>query len=413
MKDTHPGARWALVVLLVINLVNYLDRQVLYAVLPLIKDELGATDAELGALAMAFMLVYMCAAPVISYLADRTSRRMWIAGGVLFWSGATVISGLSQTYRQLFLSRAAVGIGESCYGSLSPSLLAEHYPKERRAAVLSLFSMAIPVGSALGYILGGAIGDAWGWRTAFYVAGVPGIILAFLALYLKDPRAADSVKERAPTAKEYAALAHNKSFVLCTAAMAAMTFGLGAFAVWMPSFFVRTWGLKVSEAGTVFGAVTVAAGLVGSLLGGWLSDRLMPKTTKAYLIVSGAGLIAAFPFGLLTIAAGSYPLAVAALFFAELGAFLNMGPLNALIVSVTGVRMRSMAFAANIFFIHALGDAISPAIIGYLSDLFGLRAALSFATGFLALAGLICLAGMPHLDEDVERASSPRELKYA
>ncbi|MBI4346774.1 MAG: MFS transporter [Elusimicrobia bacterium] len=406
--SVHPGANWALGILLLINLLNYLDRQVLFALLPLIKPEFNASDTQLGALASAFMLVYMCAAPPIGYLADRTSRRGWISFGVLFWSLATVFSGLARNYAQLFAARAAVGIGESCYGSVSPPFVAEHFPKERRARVLAWFSMAIPVGSALGYILGGVIGREFGWRTAFFLAGLPGLLLAATALKLKDPREAGSAKAgaQAPALAEYFSLRENRSLLFCTLAMAAMTFGMGAMAVWMPTFYTRAWGMDVARAGTVFGGITVLAGLAGSLLGGWLADRSLRRSPAAYFWVSGLGLLAAVPFGALAVLAPTLPLALAGLFLAEACAFLNMGPLNAVIVAVTPPRVRSMAFAANIFVIHALGDAVSPTIVGWISDQSTLQAGLLAAVSALGVAGALCVAGTRRYPADAGAADA-------
>lgn len=395
--------RWTLTVLLLINLLNYLDRQVLYALLPLVQNDLGASDARMGALASAFMGVYMCAAIPVGFLAERSARKIWIALGVAAWSAATALSGLAQNYRQLFVARAAVGVGESCYGSVSPAFIAECFPRQRRAGVLALFSMAIPVGSALGYILGGIVGHHWGWRAAFFLAGLPGLALSWAAWNLKDPReeaSASPDRASAPAFREYLRLCENRSWLSCTMAMAAMTFGLGAFAVWMPTFFHRTWNLDVSQAGGLFGAITVLAGLSGSLAGGWLADRLLPATRNAYLLVSGVGLLLSLPLSYLSLTAERFSWALASLTLTEFCVFLNMGPLNALIVSVTRPRMRSMAFAANIFVIHLLGDAFSPAVVGYLSDRIGLKNALLLAASSLGLSGGACFWGMRYVEKD-------------
>jgi predicted MFS family arabinose efflux permease len=400
----RSAARWALGLLLAINLLNYLDRQVLYAVLPLIKLDLKATDAQLGALASAFMIVYMCAAPPIAYWADRTARNIWIALGVAVWSVATLGSGLAAGYVQLFLARAAVGIGESGYGSVSPAFVAEHYPPARRPGVLSLFYMAIPVGSALGYVLGGWVGAHYGWRHAFYLAGAPGLLLAALAWRLRDPRGAEASPKSPASIREYLSLATNASFVRCSLAMAAMTFGLGAYAVWMPTFYTRAWSWDVARAGTLFGLLTVVAGVLGSLAGGWITDRWFKGSVRSCFVISGIGLLAALPLGVAAIVSGNEAVGLTAMFLAEFFAFLNMGPLNAVIVGVIGPKMRSMAFAVNIFVIHALGDAVSPAVVGYLSDRYGLKAALTAASFSLGLAGLICLWGLGTIEGDEKRA---------
>lgn len=400
------GARGALGLLLAVNLFNYLDRQVLYSLLPLIQRDLALSDAQAGSLASAFMLVYMVAAPPIAYWADRRGRTFFIALGVALWSVATALSGLARTFGQLFAARAAVGVGESCYGAVSPSFVAEHFPPERRARVLALFSMAIPVGSALGYIAGGALGERLGWRGAFFWLGAPGLVLAYLCTRLSEPPGARQARAAAPPApaSAYLSLFKIRSFAFCTLAGAAMTFGLGGLAVWMPSFFHREWGMTVTKAGTLFGAVTVVSGILGSLAGGWLADFALKRTTKAYFLVSGLGLALGMPFAMLALGAKSLNLALAALFIAETLLFLNMGPLNAVIVSVTPLPERSMAFAANIFVIHALGDAASPAIIGALSDRFGLRAALGLNCLALGAAGLLCFLGMKTYDRDAVHA---------
>jgi predicted MFS family arabinose efflux permease len=402
MSGPGKEARRVLALLFAINLVNYVDRQMLYSLLPLIKAEFSASDAMLGALASAFMVVYMCAAPPIGYLADRTRRTLWIAWGLVLWSASTALSGLSRTYAQLFSARACVGIGESCYGSVAPPFLAEHFPKERRGGVLAVFSMAIPVGSALGYVLGGWLGLRFGWRAAFFLLGLPGLLLSTLAWGLRDPRGEGPV-EKPPTLRDYAGLYRNHSYLASTLSMASMTFCLGALAVWMPSFFNRCWGMDVARAGLVFGGLTVAGGLAGSLLGGWLGDRLMRVTGKSYFLVSAAGFLLAVPFGAFALTTSSLPWALAAFFVTEVLAFLNMGPLNGVIVSVTPEPVRSMAFAANIFVIHALGDALSPAVVGKASDLWGLRPALICSLAFLAAAGALSLWGARHVEADSGR----------
>ncbi|OGR89845.1 MAG: hypothetical protein A3J74_08510 [Elusimicrobia bacterium RIFCSPHIGHO2_02_FULL_57_9] len=385
--------------LLGVNLLNYLDRQVLYSLLPLIQLDLLITDAQAGRLASAFMLVYMLAAPPIGYLADKNGRKFWITLGIGLWSLATAFSGLARNYSALFLARSAVGIGESCYGAVSPSFVAEQFPASRRGSILALFSMAIPVGSALGYIAGGFLGQRWGWRSAFFAVGIPGLLFAFLAAQLREQRPAAPPQRPSPISS-YLNLFRVPSFLLVTLAGAAMTFALGGFAVWMPSFFHRQWGMSVGQAGTLFGAVTVASGILGSLAGGWLSDWGLRFNSKSYFLVSGFGLLMGLPLAILTLLIGRPHWAAGLLFMAEFFLFLNMGPLNAIIVAVTEPGSRSMAFAANIFVIHALGDAVSPAIIGSISDQMGLKTALIAASLTLALASAFCFWGTRYYDRD-------------
>ncbi|MDP3542341.1 MAG: MFS transporter [Elusimicrobiota bacterium] len=390
-----------LALLLTVNILNYVDRQILYALLPLISKDLQLTDAQAGSLASAFMIVYMVAAPPIAWIADARGRKPWIAGGVAIWSVATGAAALATGYVSLFLSRTMVGIGEACYGAISPSFVAERFPPEKRGTALAIFSLAIPVGSALGYAGGGLLGEAIGWRHSFWVVGLPGLLLAAACLLLPNdpPHAATP-----PPVEGYREVWSVPTFRMITYAGAGMTFALGGFAVWMPTFFHRNFGLSVGDAGLRFGAVTVAAGLAGSLLGGWISDRLRRTDRTADLLVSGWGLLLGMPLAAAAIAAPTLNASIAALFLAEMMLFLNMGPLNAAIVSVTRLEKRSMAFAANIFIIHLLGDAGSPALIGWGSDHFGLANALLAACLALGVGGCICLIARKSFVRDAERA---------
>lgn len=393
--------RAVLALLLAVNLLNYVDRQICYALLPLISRDLSLSDAQAGSLASAFMIVYMLAAPPVAWLADAGGRRPWIAGGVALWSLATGAAGLARGYWSLFFSRAAVGVGEACYGAISPSFIAERFPAESRGRALALFSMAIPVGSALGYAGGGLIGKELGWRAAFWIVGLPGLLMAALCLLLpKDP----------PRAMPSAGAGYREVWsVPCfrgiTYAGAAMTFALGGFAVWIPTFYHRNFALDVGQAGTVFGAVTVLSGILGSLAGGWLADAVRRRAPDADLLVSGAGLLAGMPLACAAVLMPTLWTSVGALFLAETLLFLNMGPLNSAIASVTRLETRSMAFAANIFVIHLLGDAASPMIIGWFSDRIGLTNALLASCLALGLGGWFCLRARADFGPDAARAA--------
>lgn len=395
--------RGVLALLLSVNILNYIDRQILYSLLPLISLDLRLTDTQGGMLASAFMVVYMLAAPPIAWLADCRGRKPWIAAGVGIWSLATGAAALAGGFLSLFASRAAVGIGEACYGAISPAFVAERFPTAKRGTAMAVFSLAIPVGSALGYAGGGKLGEVLGWRHAFWVVGLPGLVLAGLCLLLPS----DPPREAPPSPLEgYREVWRVPSFRLITYAGAGMTFALGGFAVWMPTYFHRYWGLSVGQAGLLFGGVTVAGGLVGSLLGGWLSDRLRRSDRTADLLVSGWGLLLGMPLAAAAITAPSLPASIACLFLAETMLFLNMGPLNAAIVSVTRLEERSMAFAANIFVIHLLGDAASPTMIGWGSDHFGLTNALLGSCLALGVGGWTCLRARAGFGADADKAEA-------
>lgn len=386
--------RYVLTLLLAINLLNYIDRQILYAVFPLIKDDFHLSDAALGFLGSVFMLFYMVSAPVLGWLGDRTNRLRLASAGLVLWSFATIQAGFASSYRMLLWARSFVGIGEASFSTVSPTLLADYYPRDLRGRILSLFYLAIPVGSALGYILGGILGENFGWKTAFFMVGVPGLILSFpLWMSHEPPRGGFEVSpgKRNAQIRDYLSLFRNRPFVLNTLAMIAMTFAMGGLAQWVPTFFYRLHRIDLATANALFGGIVIASGIIGTLAGGWIGDWLEHrKGTKGYLLVSGFGLLLGSPVALYALLSPSFPIALGAMFVAAFLLFLNTGPLNTVIVNVTNPGVRAMAFAVNIFFIHALGDAFSPALLGWLSDLWGLRTALMITPLAFLCASAFC-----------------------
>jgi len=382
--------RYALVLLLSVNFLNYIDRQVLYAVFPLIKADLQLSDTDLGFLGSAFMICYMISAPLFGWLGDRLIRVKLASCGLVLWSLATVLAGFAPGYRSLLFARSMVGIGEASFGTVSPGIISDYFSRQRRSQVLSCFYLAIPVGSAFGYLLGGILGQNFGWHVAFLMVGVPGLILAFPVWFLREPpRGGDEIrleKYVGQGERDYISLVSNRSFITNTLTMSAMTFALGGLAQWVPTFLYRMQGLDVATGNTLFGIITAIAGITGTLFGGWFGDRLQQKSRKGYLLVSGWGFLLGAPITIYALLTPSVIGCLTAMFFAEFFLFLNMGPLNSVIVNVTPPSIRAMAFAVNIFCIHTLGDAISPAIIGWFSDLWGLRNALLVTPFFIFVA---------------------------
>ena len=400
------SARYALALLLAVNLLNYVDRQALYAVFPLIKADLKLSDAGLGFLGSAFMFCYMLAAPLFGRLGDRSNRARLAAGGLAVWSLATMLSGLAGSYRMLLAARSLVGVGEASFGTVSPGLLSDYFPRERRGRMLSLFYIAIPVGSALGYILGGQLGQAFGWQTAFLLVGLPGLFLALPLYFLHDPRQNDLQAESRrpePLLSELSLFLKNRTYVHATLSMAAMTFALGGLAQWAPSFLHRYFGLEVARGNTLFGVITVGAGIVGTLSGGWLGDYFQRRSATGYLYVTAVGFILGAPLMLLALTTSNLTICLTAIFGAELFLFLNTGPLNTILVNVVSPGRRAMGFAINIFAIHALGDAISPAIIGSLSDQWGLSRALLITPLAVLVAAGIAFWGGRYVEGDQVR----------
>jgi MFS family permease len=371
----------ALAVLTVINLVNYLDRYLVAALTESIKhSELHPSDTQLGLLMTGFLVVYMLVAPVFGALGDTRSRPRVLGVGVAIWSVATAASGLARSYGALFAARAVVGIGEAAYGTISPALLADSFPRARRGRVFSIFFAAIPVGAALGYVVGGLMDRYFGWRYAFFVAGVPGLVLAALAMRLYDPPRGAQDGEgtvrvglggqaaRGGVRAAYAVLLRNRPYVLTVLGYAAYTFAIGALAFWTPSFLERARGIPKAQATVQFGAIVVATGFLGTYGGGWLGDRVLRVSKQAYLWVSGLVTLAAAPLTLLALAATTPAVYWTAIVAAELCLFASTGPINSAIVNLVSPHMRATAVALSIFAIHVLGDVPSPSLVGAISD---------------------------------------------
>jgi MFS family permease len=486
-----PGAGWALALLLGINLFNYIDRQILSATLPKIRldatifrpDDPWATT-KLGALTTAFMVAYMCLSPVFGRLGDTLSRWALIGAAVIAWSLATGGTGLATGYLILFFTRCLVGIGEAAYGPVAPAMLSDLYPVDHRGRVMSWFYMAIPVGSALGFVIGSQVAEtSLGWRGAFYVAVFPGIALGALCFFMREPpRNSPANAPAAPSESYWSVLRElrvNRSFVLCCAGMTASTFVLGGVATVMQLYFFErearftlddkavtkledlkttagervippavtdklkaaagpdvmtlaeykaklratlseeeftlysSWAYDNSTAegsltngkiGLFIGATVVISGLVATLLGGIAGDYLRNRGVKgAYFHVAGWGMIVAFP-AFVAMLFAPLPLGWAFLFVAVFFLFFNTGPANTILANVVRSDIRATAFAINILIIHALGDAISPLIIGFVADLSNLQIAFVGVSLLIPVSGILWILGAKYLDDDTRKA---------
>ena len=410
--DANFSPRKAVVLLVIINLFNYIDRYILSAVEPEIRAALFAPDdpaamAKTGSLATAFLLSYMVFAPLFGWIADRTSRWLLIAGSVALWSLASGASGLAATFGFLLFTRILVGIGEAGYGPSAPTIIADLFPLERRGRVLSFFYLAIPVGSAIGFAFGSAVEQSTGsWRIPFYLVTIPGLILALLCLFMRDPRqmrpaASDAKKTPRPAMADYLRLLKTPSYALNTLAMAAMTFAIGGLSFWVPEY-LRFRGQP--ESGRIFfGGITVVAGIVATLSGGWAGDALRKRVRGAYFIVSGTAILLAFPCTVAMIYS-PFPLAWMWMSLAIFFLFFNTGPANTALANVSPQGIRSTAFALNIFIIHALGDAVSPPLIGWIAGRWDMNIAFLVVSATMAVAGVIWLIAAQFLDRDTARA---------
>jgi MFS family permease len=401
--------RTILALLTSLNLLNYLDRFVLPAVLKGVKEELALSGALAGSLATVFLIGYFATSPIFGALADRAGpkgnplahparpkgrgrRKHLIALGIAVWSAATFASGLVHQAGTLLVARALVGVGEASYATIAPSIIDDIAPPERKGRWLAIFFAAIPVGSALGYVLGGQVlAVTHSWRSAFFVAGGPGIVLALVCLLIAEPApdplpppppgeggqvdgsaaAAKGQPDALALAQTLARMPLYRGAVL---GYCAYTFALGGFAYWAPYYISERYGLPPESASRTFGILTVAGGAVGTLLGGWLGDRAArgktddPSVARAAVAVCSFSAALGAPLAaaaiLATTATGFYAVA----FPCEVALFLHFGPFNVAILRSVPPGLRNTAMAMSIFASHLLGDLWSPWLIGLAGD---------------------------------------------
>jgi MFS family permease len=406
---TWSPAVATLVLLIGLNLLNYIDRYILPGEVTLIQREFHSTDQQMGALTTALFVVYMLAAPLTGWLGDHFPRKPLIIGGAVLWSVATLGTAWVHSYWTLFVRHALVGVGEATFGIFAPAVLADFYPERDRNRILSIFYLAIPVGAALGYLAGGEMGSALGWRAPFFICAIPGLVIAALYGWLgREPErgASDHVK---PTVSRstFRGLFTNGAFLTATFGLATLTFAMGGISAWMPTFLHRSAGLSVGNAGLTVGGITVVDGIAGTLAGGWIAQRWLRTNDRALYLLSFWSVALTLPCGMVVFF-GPKAWAIPALLVTEFFLFLNTGPLNAAIVNSVSAPVRATAISVNLFCIHAFGDTFSPTIIGAISDQTNLRIGLGVTLIFLVISAIILLAGSrfaPQLDDTGELAS--------
>jgi len=382
-----------LALLTALNLLNYADRNVLFAVQPLVQDEFHISKAQIGFLTSAFLICYMIAAPFVGPLADRYSRKLIIVVGAIFWSGLTLLTAFTHTYSELLIRHTLVGIGEATFVTIAPTFVADLFSERVRGRILGVFYLAIPVGSAAGYLLGGHLAPSHGWRFPFYIAAAPGFFLALAILFVREPERGqfDSFKP-APERGTVLGLALNPAFLTATLGMAAMTFSLGGIQVWMPQFLYSDRHYTLEAANLAFGTIVVVDGIIASLAGGWLGDYLLAKTKGSYYLVSAASMALGMPFliaGLWTRGPFMIPAIAVAAFFL----LFNTSPLNAAVINSVDAHIRATAIAVNIFIIHILGDVFSPTLMGWVADRHSLQTAFILPVIAMAISSAILFYG--------------------
>jgi MFS family permease len=396
--------------LIALNLLNYIDRYILSGELLPIQKEFHATDQQMGALGTAFFVVYMLAAPATGWLGDHFRRKPLIIFGATLWSFATLAAVWVHSYTTLFFRQSLVGIGEATFGIFAPAVISDFYSERERNRVLSIFYIAIPVGAALGYLAGGQIGSRLGWRAPFLICSLPGFLAAALYMWTgREPErgSTDHIKAT-PDRTTVLGLFTNPAFLTATFGLAMLTFAMGGISWWMPEFLRRHAGLSMSNASLTVGAITVIDGLAGTLIGGWIAQRWLRTDDRALYLVSFWSVVLTLPCGVLVFF-GPKAWMIPALFAAEFFLFLNTGPLNAAIVNSVSAPVRATAISINLFCIHAFGDAFSPQIIGVISDRSNLSIGLGATLVTMLISAVVLAFGVrfaPPLGERVGKLAS-------
>ena len=382
--------RYVLAVLIVVYAFNFIDRQIIGMLAVPIKRDLGLSDTELGLMGgFAFAIFYTLLALPVARLADRGRRTRVIGVALALWSVMTAVCGLAQSFAQLFLARVGVGIGEA--GGVAPahSLIADVFPPAERARALALYALAVPLGSALGIVAGGYLATVGNWRLALAVVGGAGLLFAplVLATLPEPPRPAAGSGETFASA--LAALIGTPSFVaLAFGAGIASIAGYGLF-FWLPSFFVRSFGLSVFDASLAFAGLLVSGGAIGIHLGGVLGDRLARVRPRRLVLLPALTFLATAPAYLLAVRATSLPACLALLVPATGLGLCWLGPSYAAVQRLAGPSRRATAAAAYLFVVNLLGLGLGATVIGWLSDRFAVRAGVE-ALRMAILAVLVC-----------------------
>lgn len=430
LKPTRGQARFAFTILLIINVLNYADRYVLPVILPKIADSkqgLGLSPFEQGLLGSSFLIVFGLATLPLGAWADRGVRKNIITLCVGIWSVATSLAGFTRSFIQLFSVRAVLGIGEAGYAPASLSLLGDFFPKAQRGRILSYWSAGTLLGTAIGFTLGGLIADTLGWRYAFFMVGIPGLIAAFLAWRILEPRrgafdAGDEVAagDTVETSAEQAELGHGSfgkdfwktigtlrgipTYWMLVLALVFSFFTIGSTSFWLPSYIVKVFQLSLAKAGLISGVVLLTSGVVGTVAGGWLADFAQRRRPEGRLLIAALGLLVGAPLVLIALLLHTLALFIGVFVVAAIALNFCVGPLNAVIQDVIKPEMRATALGLSLLLAHLLGDAAAPTVVGAIANNLSLGVSLALtAPTFLFLAGLVCLIGLRTVARDMRR----------
>lgn len=416
------GWQWkVLIVLTLVNLLNYFDRLIINPMFPFLKEEFGVSDSRLGLLASVVILVHSLAVLPFGFWSDRGPRQRIMAFGVFIWSAATALSGVAATFGSLLLTRGAVGVGEGAYAPAGTAMISDCFPRNFRARVQGVFNMGMLVGGVLGLAVGGVFSQWIGWRHAFYLVGLPGFLLGLAAYRLRVPVTLPTEKPPA-----IASLLKIPAYLMVMAGGMFAVFASTAFITWGPTFAIRYHGLTVAQAASWMGLIVLVGSVVGVLLGGYIADGLQTRWAHGRAITIGATLLIGTPFLYVSVTTDSLFEFFLCLFVSSFLLTCYHGPATAVIHDLTPERAHSFAFALYLFVIHLFGDAVAPVLVGKVSDLselrhgllIGVAANLVAAACFLVVSWLIyrqACSARHHvfLESSGRLASFFRRLLYA
>ncbi len=368
--------------LFLVNMLNFYDRQITGAVTEPIRKEWGLSDTQLGALGTAFTLLYAFVGVPLGRLADRWSRRILLSAGLFVWSALTAASGAASGYWTLFAARLGVGVGEAVCAPASSSLIGDLYPAARRSWAMAIFMLGLPIGQMLSYAVSGWVAQEWGWRAAFYIAGLPGCAVALACIWLlaEPPRGGaetHAIGTRRRAGSPYALVLGIPTLWWIIASGALHNFNMYAISLFLPAFLVRTHGMTLAGAGFVSGVAKGVAGGAGLYLGGWLGDRIHRTRANGRLWVATLFTVAVVPLQVIALgqAAGSPYLFLAWLLPAFLGMYAYYSTVYSSIQDIVEPSLRGTAMALYFFAMYVMGASFGPVGTGALSDYFAARAA--------------------------------------
>ena len=420
-QPTPRYRTYVLTMLVIVYVFNFLDRQIVTILAEPIKLDLGLSDTQVGLMSgLAFAIFYTVLGVPIARLADRANRVSIISAALVVWSGMTAVCGMAQNFGQMLAARIGVGVGEAGCSPPAHSLIADYFPPEKRASALSIYALGIPFGSILGLLAGGWVAEFYGWRTAFFVVGVPGVLLALIfKLSVREPirgmsdASARVAGEQPPLGATIAILLRNRTMVhlaMGGALTAFVGYGLGQ---WLPAMFIRLHGLGVGETATYFGLVLGVASAVGTLIGGAIADRLAGRDRRVYAWLPAAGVLVAFPFFVVGLLLNQPYVAIAVLITPYLLNSLWLGPVFGTIQNLAPMRTRALASAVLLFILNIIGLGLGPLIVGVLSDLligvFGgesLRYSILISTVVYFWAGAHFLLAARTIRQDMDAANA-------